>query len=225
MHLNRDNAPGSSCSTLWEVPRSRYFWWPFGKKKKGAKVALRPGALPPEKVKQIVKSIGVGKTVEILRIGYDGTIDDIPLLVKITDINEEGFSGRIVNVERELIEQATEKLVFAKRGGGFIEFRYDDGDIKEITESKEETILEESRDVAALKEILEALEIGDRVLVAYYDEERQGTVNVEGTLLAKDPGGTQFTLLIEQVEKVELEKKIEREFDIEKDLVVDIEIV
>ncbi len=225
MHWNRDSGVTSSCAALLAVPSTRYFWWPFGKKKKRSKVLLRPGALPPEKVKQVIKSIGIGKTVEILRIGYDGTIDDIPLIVRITDINEEGFSGRIVNVERELIEQATEKLVFAKRGGGFIEFRYDDGDIKEINESKEEAILEESRDVAALKEILEALEIGDRVLVAYYDEDRQGTVNVEGTLLAKDAGGTQFTLLIEQVEKVELEKKIEREFNIEKDLVVDIEIV
>lgn len=203
----------------------RFFWWPFGKKQKGASATLRPGALPPQEVKRQINEAGIGSVVEIFRIGYDGTIDDIPMLVKITDIREDGFSGRIVNLERQMIEESTEKLVFAKKGGGLIEFLWDDGDINEIVRSAETAVLAESRDMNAQKEILEALEVGDRIIMAYYDEKQQGSVNVEGTLLSKSEDNSQFKIMIEKINKIEIERKFEKEFDIEKDLVIDIDIV
>lgn len=203
----------------------RFFWWPFGKREKTPTTELRPGALSPEEVKRQIQEHGIGSVIEILRIGYDGTIDDIPMLIKIMRIVEDGFSGKIVNVERQMIEEGTEKIVFAKKGGGIVEFLYDDGDIKEIIKSTDESELAESRDTSAQKEILAALEIGDKIMMAYFDEQQNGTVNVEGTLLSKSPENDKFKIMIEQVNKIEIEKKVEKEFDIEKDLVIDIDMV
>jgi len=209
-----------------EFPHFRkFFFWPFGKKKKMTVTAQRPGAVSPEELKRRVRDFGEGAIVEILRIGYDGTIDDIPMMIKITSITEDSFSGRIVNVERQMIEERTEKLVFAKKGGGIIEFFYDEGDIKDIARSVDETVLAESRDVSSQKEILAALEIGDRIMMAYHDEKQHGSVNVEGTLLAKSEENIRFKIMIEKVNRIELEKKVEKEFDVEKDLVIDIDMI
>ncbi|RMI20795.1 MAG: hypothetical protein D6681_02090 [Calditrichaeota bacterium] len=195
-------------------------------RRKSGTVHLRPGAMPPEAVRRAVQQFGVGKVVEILRIGYDGTVDDIPIIVEIIDIGKEGFTGKVINVEREIIEGHSHKtLVYARRGGGVIEFRYDDGDIKEILESRDDEELAEARDVAALTEVLSALEVDDPVLVAYYDRKHRGTVNVEGRILSKEADGTTFTLRIEKINNIELEKKIEQRFNIERDLVIDISLV
>ncbi len=204
--------------------KHHFFKWLFGKKG-GTTTTLRPGALPPETVKQTIENFGVGKVVEILRVGFDGTLDDIPIVVEIIDITPEGFTGKIVNVERKLIEESTTTVVFAKHGGGTIEFRYDDGDIAEIKEGEDISTLEQSRDVNALKEILMALEPNDPILVAYYDHEHRGTVNVEGRLVEKSDNGHSFKMVIEKVNRIELEQKREKTFDIQKDLVIDIEIV
>lgn len=209
-----------------EFPHFRHHsWWPFGKKKKVLTSESRPGALKPEEVKKIVNELGTGSVVEILRIGYDGTIDDIPMLIKITNITDESFNGKIVNVERQMIEEGTEKLIFAKKGGGVIEFFYDEGDIKDIVQSVDHTVVAESRDVSAQKEILAALEIGDKILMAYHDEKQHGSVNVEGTLLSKSPENNRFRIMIEKINRIEIEKKVEKEFDVEKDLVIDIDMI
>lgn len=202
----------------------RHFWWPFKRKSK-KKVAIRPGALSPEKVKEIIQGLGVGKQVEILRIGYDGEIDDIPIIVELINITDEGFTGRIINVERQMIESATEKLVYARSGGGIIDFRYDDGDIKEISVSYDRELIEQERNVESLKEILEALDAGDHVIVAYYDTKARGTLNAEGTILKKNENSTAFDLKIEKINRIELEQKKEKSFNIESDLVIDIEMV
>lgn len=211
---------------LDELPQFRqFFWWPFGKKEKTTTTALRPGALKPEELKKIVNELGTGSIVEILRIGYDGTMDDIPMMIKITDIRDDSFSGKIINVERQMIEERTDKLIFARKGGGIIEFFYDDGDIKDIIKSVDETVVAESRDISAQKEVLAALEIGDKIMMAYHDEQQHGSVNVEGTLLSKSPENTKFKIMIEKVNRIEIEKKVEREFDVDKDLVIDIDMV
>ncbi|GAB4379093.1 MAG: hypothetical protein Kow0042_28140 [Calditrichia bacterium] len=181
--------------------------------------------MSPEAVKQTIQEIGVGKQIEILRIGFDGEIDDMPIIVEILDISESGFTGKIVNVERQMIESTTDKLVYAKKGGGIIEFFYTDGDIKEITVSKDAELLEAERDVEALREILSALEKGDHVIVAYYDSKQRGTLNAEGTIADKNDDGNTFTLKIERINRIELGRKEEKVFNIEKDLVIDIEIV
>ncbi|NOX36957.1 MAG: hypothetical protein GXO78_05410 [Calditrichaeota bacterium] len=214
-----DGIPG------WDTPRKAHFFKKLFGRKSATAVQLRPGAMPPEEVKRKIQQAGVGKVVEILRIGYDGTIDDIPIIVEILDITEEGFTGKIVNVERDLIEESTKTVVFAKRGGGTIEFRYDDGDINEIKEAEDTAIIEESQDIEALKEVLSALEKDDPILVAYYDKKRRGTVNVEGRLLATNADKTRFRMLVEKINRIELEEKREREFDIKEDMVIDIEIV
>ena len=209
-----------------ELPYFRkYFLWPFGKKKRMTETAQRPGAVSEQDLKRRVKEFGEGAIVEILRIGYDGTIDDIPMMIKITSITEDSFTGRIVNVERQMIEERTEKLIFAKKGGGLIEFFYDEGDIRDITRSMDETVVAESRDISSQKEILAALEIGDKIMMAYLDEKQHGSVNVEGTLLSKSEENTRFKIMIEKVNRIEVEKKVEKEFDVEKDLVIDIDMI
>jgi len=202
----------------------RGFWWLFKKKEK-IKADTRPGAMPPEEVRAKIQEIGVGKQIEIMRIGYDGEIDDMPIIVEILDISEEGFSGKTVNVERQMIESATEKLVYAKMGGGIIYFRYDDGDIMAITVSQDEQLLQQERNIDALKEILSALDTGDHVMIAYYDEKERGTLNAEGVLIEKSEDGHTFSLQIEKINRIELEKKITKTFSIDKDLVIDLEIV
>jgi hypothetical protein len=203
---------------------SRFFWWPFkGDKKK--KVILRSGAMQPEELKKRVQEIGIGKQVEILRIGYDGSMDDIPILVEIIDISDYAFSGRMINLERQMIESAGQTIIYAKKGGGVIEFYFNDGDIKEIKISKDEELIEKERDISSLKEILTALDKGDQVIVAYFDDKQKGTINTEGVIANKDENNESFTLTIEKINRIELEKKIDRKFDINQDLVIDIEIV
>ena len=202
-----------------------YFWWPFGKEKKAKPATARPGALSPEAVKNQIKSYQVGAVIEILRVGFDGTTDDIPMIVEITEVTDTGFSGKIVNVERDLIEEQTEKLVFAKLGGGHIDFNYDDGDIKDISQSSDDQIISESRDINNLIEILSALEIGDKIIVSYYDKQQHGNVTADGTLLSKSEENKTFRMMLENINKIELEKKIEKVFNIEEDLVIDLGIV
>ncbi|MCK6621215.1 MAG: hypothetical protein HUU32_17405 [Calditrichaceae bacterium] len=194
-------------------------------RRRGAEAALlRPGALSAEQVKRQIQAVGVGKVVELYRIGYDGELDDMPVIVEITRISPEGFSGKIINVERKIIEETSRTMVYARRGGGIIDFLYDDGDVKEIRLNQDAEELSEARDLSGLQEVLAALEPKDRILVAYYDQKHRGTVNVEGTLLAKSFANTRFKMVIEKINGIELEKKNEKLFDIEQDLVVDIAI-
>ena len=153
----------------------------------------------PEHVKNRIREVGLGKQIEILRIGFDGTIDDMPIIVEIIDISQDGFTGRIVNLERRMIEGATEKLVYAKKGGGIISFNYADGDIKDISISHDEELLEQERNVDALHQILSALETGDNIIVAYYDGKQKGTVNTEGVLLEKTNDSGIFSMKIEKM--------------------------
>jgi hypothetical protein len=200
----------------------RFFFWPFKKKDKSS---VRSGALKAEEVKRKINEIGVGKQIEILRVGYDGGIDDMPVLVEILDIYSYGFTGRIINLERQMIESATKNLVYAKKGGGVLEFSFNDGDIKEISVSRDEELLQQERNIENLKEILTALDTGDHIIVAYFDEIRKGTINTEGLLTEKNESNEIFSLQIEKINRIELEKKITKKFDINQDLVIDIEIV
>ncbi|MEJ2636071.1 MAG: hypothetical protein P8184_12365 [Calditrichia bacterium] len=202
----------------------RHFWWPL-KRKRTRIPNLRRGAMTPDKVRSKISEIGIGNRIEITRVGYDGTVDDIPVIVEIIDITDSDFTGRIINVERKMIESATEKLVYAKKGGGIIVFKYSDGDIKDITVSKDEELLVQERNLDELREILTALDVKDRVIVAFYDEKQKGTLNTEGILLEKTTDQNNFTIQIEKVNRIELEKKMTKTFDIEKDLVIAIEMV
>ena len=226
MNVERNEYRGKEIDDFPEMSQvfKRHFWWPFKKKSK-KKVVIRPGALSPEKVKEIIQGLGIGKQVEIMRIGYDGEIDDMPIMVELINITDEGFTGRIINVERQMIESATAKLVYARSGGGIIDFRFDDGDIKEISVSQDQELIEQERNIESLKEILQALDAGDHVIVAYYDTKARGTLNAEGTILKKSEDSSSFDLKIERINRIELEQKKEKSFNIDNDLVIDIEMV
>lgn len=207
------------------APYYKQHFFNFFRRKGSGSVEVRPGALTPEEVKRTVERLGQGKIVELLRIGYDGTVDDMPMIIELTHISREGFSGKIVNVERRIIEGSSHSMVYAKRGGGVVDFLYSDGDIKEIKESRDADELSDAREVTMIMELLMALEVKDRILVAYYDEKHRGTVNVEGILLSKSSGHRIFKMVIEKINGIELERKIERQFDIENDLVIDISLI
>jgi hypothetical protein len=202
----------------------RYFWGLFKKKSK-SNMKQRPGAMSAEAVRNAIQEIGIGNQVEITRIGFDGEIDDKPMIIEIINFNDEEFTGKIINVERHIIESATEKLVYAKQGGGVITFRYDDGDIKDISISRDLEILKQERNVEGLREILAALENGDRILVAYYDTREKGSLNAEGVILEKNQTGNEFKMKIEKINRIELENKIEKSFNVSEDIVIDIEMV
>ncbi|KPK29020.1 MAG: hypothetical protein AMJ61_00635 [Desulfobacterales bacterium SG8_35_2] len=203
----------------------RFFFWPFKRKTKSRIKGLRQGAMEPDSLKRQINEYGIGSVVEIYRIGFDGNVDDMPTIVQINDISDTGFSGKIVNVERSMIEERTDKVVFARRGGGFVEFNFKDGDIKEVNLNSDAEIISESRNIEGLKEIMAALEIGDKLLIAYFDPKQHGNVNAEGTLVSKSIDNNRFTIKIEKINKIELEKKIDKEFNIEEDLVIDLEII
>ena len=181
--------------------------------------------MEPQKIKKTIEGIGIGKQIEILRIGYDGSIDDIPINVEIIDISPNSFTGKIINLERRMIESATDKLVYAKTGGGVLEFNYNDGDIKEIALSHDQELIEQERNIDNLIEVLSALEAGDHVIVAYYDNQQKGTINTEGVITEKSDTDDIFTLTIEKINRIELQRKITKKFDLQKDLVIDIELV
>ncbi len=225
MKIYRDYFIRKEANPLKESPdhSRRYFFWPFSRKK--TKSVVRSGALQPEIVRKSIQEIGVGKQIEIMRIGYDGELDDMPISVEIIDIANDHFTGKIINLERQMIESATRKLIYAKKGGGTLDFFFKDGDIKEISVSKDQELLEQERNIVGLKEILAALDTGDPVIVAYFDDKQKGTINTEGVITHKDESNETFTLQIEKINRIELEKKISKTFDIKQDLVIDIEMV
>ncbi len=55
----------------------RHFFWPFKRRK--YRFLVRGGAMSPDELKKKIESIGVGKQIEISRVGYDGALDDMPI--------------------------------------------------------------------------------------------------------------------------------------------------
>jgi|GEM_PF-1042821 len=221
----KQKRPSSIAKTNFITPyRTRGFFNLF-RKQTPTVDPPRPGAMYPNELRDEIERVGSGKIVELIRIGYDGELDDMPIIIEITEIGREGFSGKIVNVERDLIEENSEKTVYAKRGGGLIHFLYTDGDIKEVIENNDLENLAQERDISAIVEVVSALETGDRVLTAYYDKKHRGTVNIEGELVSKSPDAKSFRIKVEKINGVPLEKMVEKQFNAEDDVVIDISII
>ncbi len=199
----------------------RFFLGLFKKKKK---IELRPGALPPEKVKEIVKSIGKNKKVNIRRVDYDGTPEEKPISVRIIDIKEDYFTGMVINVERSIKQELDEKVVYIKGGGGTIDFYYDDGDIMSIEEDVDEVVIEQ-RNIDELVEILDALDLNEEILISYYDEEKGGVINGQGRLIDKNVETKDFEVEFTLINEIELDKPKREKLNLEKDKVLDIEVV
>ncbi len=207
---------------LHEEANRRYFINFFKRKKK--KVELRPGALPPEQVREIIKKIGKNKKVNIRRVEYDGTPEEQPITVKIIDITDEYFTGSVINVERSIKQELDDHIVYIKGGGGTIDFYYDDGDIMSIEEDVDEKVIQQ-RNLEELAEILDALEINEEILISYYDEAKGGVINGRGKLLEKDLNTKDFTIEFSVINDIELDKPKVTKLNLEKDIVLDIEVV
>ena len=200
---------------------SRYFLKLFKKKSTTPKFE---NAIPPEKVKKMIKEIGKGQKVNITRITYDGTPEDKPVSVKIVDIREDHFTGRVVNVERSIKQAENDSIVYVKGGGGSIDFFYNDGDIQSIEEDIDQEVIE-TRNVQEVKEILEALDIDEDIIVSYYDESEGGVINGKGKLIEKDMDTMDFKIMFTMINEIDLNKPREILLNLNNDKIVDLEVV
>ena len=200
---------------------SRYFLKFFKKKTVTPKFE---NAISPSKLKQIVTGIGKGQKVNITRIAYDGTPEDKPVSVKIVDIREEYFTGRVVNVERSIKQAENDSVVYVKGGGGSIDFYYSDGDIVSIEEDIDQEVIE-TRNVQEVKEILEALDINEDIIVSYYDESEGGVINGVGVLVEKDMDTLDFKVKFSAINEIELNKPREILLNLNNDKIVDLEVI
>lgn len=190
---------------------ARYFL-KFFKGRKKARV--RPGAMQPDELKELIKKIGKGKKVNIVRVQYDGTPEETPVSVKIVNIRDDYFTGVIVNLERSIKQEIDEKLVYVKGGGGSIDFYYEDGDIMSVEEDLDEAIIEEMNEEQVL-EILDALDLNENVRVSYYDKSKGGVINGMGRLVSKDVSAKTFVMELNLINDIELDtpKKVTLNLD------------
>ena len=209
--LNLDDAPISS----------RYFLKFFKKKSVAPKYE---NTIPSDKLKQIVNGIGRGQKVNITRITYDGTPEDKPVSVKIVDVREDYFTGRVVNVERSIKQAENDSVIYVKGGGGAIDFYYEDGDIISVEEDIDQEVIE-TRNVQEVKEILEALDVNEDIIVSYYDESEGGVINGIGVLIEKDMETMDFKVKFTKINEIELKAPREILLNLNNDKIVDLEVV
>ena len=202
----------------------RYFFNLFKSKKEKTVVPGRPEAIPPAELKKRVIGLGRGKKVSILRMTYDGTPEDHPVGVKIIDIGNDHFTGKVVNVDREVSESQEKKLIFVKGGGGTIDFQFADGDIISIEEDIDEEIVEE-RSIEEVREILEALDINEDITISYYDKDKGGVINGAGQLSEKNMDTLDFTVTLKIINEISLKEPRIVSLNLEKDQILDLEVV
>jgi hypothetical protein len=202
----------------------RYFLKLFKSKKEKAELPGKPEAIQPAELKKRVIGLGRGKKVSILRMTYDGTPEDHPVAVKIIDIGNDHFTGKVVNVDREVSESQDKKLIFVKGGGGTIDFRFADGDIISIEEDIDEEIIEE-RSIEEVREILEALDLNEDITISYYDKDKGGVINGAGQLTEKNMDSLDFTVTLKIINEISLKEPRVVSLNLEKDQILDLEVV
>ncbi len=208
-----------------ENPHSRrYFLKLFKSKKRIAEDSRDPKSIHPTELKKRVIELGKGKKVSILRLSYDGVPEDHPVAVKIIDIGNDHFTGKVVNVDREVSESQEKKLIFVKGGGGTIDFQFADGDILSIEEDIDEEIIEE-RSIEEVREILEALDLNEDVTISFYDKDKGGVINGLGVLTAKDMETLDFTVTLKMINEIKLNEPRVLALNLEKDKILDLEVV
>jgi hypothetical protein len=197
--------------------RKRFF---FGKSKKSAG---RPGALMPESIQSKIEKIGLNKKVIVQRVDYDGDISDSTPIV-VTSINKDGFSGYVVNVDREVREGTSRSAeIFVEGGGGSISFHFQDGDIASVEEDIDNDIIEQ-KDKTEILEILEALDPGDGILVSYYDKDSGGFKNGFGNLADKNMDEETMSFDIHILNEIKLSEPLRVNLDLKKDMILDLQI-
>lgn len=207
---------------LEDAPLSSRYFFKFFKKKKAA--LKHENAIPSDKLKKIVNDIGRGQKVNVTRVTYDGTPEDKPVSVKIVDIREDYFTGRVVNVERSIKQAENDSVIYVKGGGGAIDFYFADGDIISIEEDIDQEVIE-TRNVQEVKEILEALDVNEDIIVSYYDESEGGVINGVGVLLEKDLDTLDFKVKFSKINEIELNSPRELLLNLNNDKIVDLEVV
>ena len=189
-----------------------------------SKVKVREGALLPEVVKQKLIKIGKGKKVKITRMAYDGTPEDSPVEIKIIDIGNDHFTGKIINVERSISESQSERLIYIKGGGGTIDFYFADGDIVSIEEDIDEKIVEQ-RNIEEIREILDALDLKEEITISYYDKNEGGVINGVGTLDEKNMETLDFKVTLTLINDIKLKKSKTVSLNLNNDKILDLEVV
>jgi hypothetical protein len=200
-----------------------YFFKIFKSKAK-AKIKIREGALLPEELKKLINEIGKNKKINITRLAYDGQPEDKPTTVKIIDIRGDHFTGKVINVERSIKQSEDDKLVYIKGGGGTIDFYYNDGDISSVEEDVDEKIIEQ-RNVDEIKEILDALDVNEDIIISYYDESEGGVINGIGVLLAKNMETLDFKIRLKIINEIELGQPREVSLNLTRNNILDLEVV
>jgi len=204
-----------------EFLHKRYFLKLFQTKRRPA---TRPGALAADELKRQVISIGRGKKVNITRLEIDGTPEDLPVSVKIIDIGADHFTGKVINVERSISESQSDKLIYARSGGGTIDFRFNDGDIMKVEVDIDEQIVKQ-RNIDEIREILDALDIGEDINISYYDKNEGGVINGTGVLDDKNMETLDFKITLRLINEIELKQPREVHLNLEKSEILDLEIV
>lgn len=199
---------------------SKYFFKIFKRKEKKPKF---DNAISAENLKKLINQIGVGKKVNITRMAYDGTPEDKPITVKIIDIRDDNFTGKVINVERSIKQSENSSVVYVKGGGGSIEFYFDDGDIISVEEDIDQTVMEQ-RNVDEIKEILDALDLNEDIIISYYDDSEGGVMNGVGKLLDKNMENLDFKVKLTKINEIELGKPQELQLNLNKNKIIDLEV-
>jgi hypothetical protein len=201
----------------------RYFLKIFKSKKEKSEQSVHPNTISPAELKKRVIELGKGKKVSITRLSYEGA-EDHPVAVKIIDIGNDHFTGKVVNVDREVSESQDKKLIFVKGGGGTIDFRFADGDIMTIEEDIDEEIIEE-RSIEEVREILEALDLNEDITISYYDKDKGGVMNGLGVLTDKNMETLDFKVTLSMINEIKLIELKEVSLNLENDQILDLEVV
>jgi hypothetical protein len=212
----------SMCSNFMEDESrlTRYFFNIFRFKKS----RLREGILSPDELKKIIKEIGKGKKINITRLAYDGNPEDKPVSIKIVDIRDDHFTGKVINVERSIKQSESKTLVYIQGGGGTIDFYFNDGDICQVTEDIDEEIIEQ-RNVEEIKEILDALDLNEDVMISYYDANEGGVINGTGKLISKNMESHDFKVSLKVINEIELNQPREIALNLNNDNILDLEVM
>ena len=203
----------------------RYFLKIFKSEKEKIAGHLRhPDAIPPDELKKRVIALGRGKKISVTRLSYEGIPEEKPTAIKIIDIGNDHFTGKVVNVDREVSESQDTRLIFVKGGGGTIDFRFADGDILSIQEDIDEEIVQE-RSIEEVREILEALDLNEEITISYYDKDKGGVMNGVGSLTDKNMETLDFKVTLTMINDIKLRGPEEISLNLEKDQILDLEVV
>ena len=201
----------------------RYFLKMFKTKKESTARLRHPDAIPPDELKKQVIALGRGKKVNITRLSYEGIPEEQPVAVKIIDIGHDHFTGKVINVDREVSEGQDTKLIYLKGGGGTIDFNFDDGDILLIVADIDEEIIQE-RPIEEIKEILEALDLNEDITISYFDRDKGGVINGVGILSEKDIESLDFTVTLHMINDIKLREPKAVALNLDKDQILDLEV-